>query len=159
MGNAHPSLFPYEPLPTADQELIIIAGNDAQFRKLCDALGAPELAEDARFARAEDRNRNRDVLRPLLVERLRTRTANEWFHTLSAAGLACGPINTIDGGFSVAEELGLEPVVHVGSGDAAVPMVRNPLRFSATPAAYRLPPPGLDEHGAEIRTWLEDGRG
>src|SRR5919204_451261 len=83
MGNAHPSLFPYEPLPTADQDLIIIAGNDGQFRNLCEALGVPELATDDRFARAEDRNRNREILRPLLVERLRTRTANDWFHALS----------------------------------------------------------------------------
>ena len=141
MGNAHPSLFPYEPLPTADQDLIIIAGNDGQFRKLCDALGLPELPNDPRFARAEDRNRHREVLRPLLVERLRTRTGTEWFHTLSAAGLACGPINTIDGGFAVATELGLDPVVQLGSGADALRMMRNPITFSATPPRYHLPPP------------------
>ena len=154
MGNGHPSLFPYEPLPTADQELIIIAGNDAQFRKLCEVLGAPELSQDPRFARAEDRNRNRETLRPLLVERLRTRTANDWFHALSDAGLACGPINTIDGGFRVATELGLEPVVQVGSGDNTVPMVRNPITFSATPPRYDLPPPTLGQDNETIRAWL-----
>jgi crotonobetainyl-CoA:carnitine CoA-transferase CaiB-like acyl-CoA transferase len=154
MGNAHPSLFPYEPLPTADQELIVIAGNDGQFRKLCDVLGAPALADDPRFARAEERNRNRAALRPLLVERLRTRTANDWFHALSAAGLACGPINTIDGGFRVATELGLEPVVQVGTGAGAVPMVRHPITFSATPPRYDLPPPALGQDNEAIRAWL-----
>src|ERR671932_2060297 len=145
MGNGHPSLFPYEPLPTADLDLIIIAGNDGQFRKLCDALGLPERAEDSRFARAENRNRNRETLRPLLVQRLRTRTADEWFHALSAAGLACGPINTIDGGFRVAEELGLQPVARVGDGDNAVATVRNPISLSATPPRYDLPPPALGQ--------------
>ena len=55
MGNAHPSLFPYEPLPTADGDLIVTAGNDGQFRKLCEVLGLPELADDPRFARNADR--------------------------------------------------------------------------------------------------------
>src|SRR5437588_8459464 len=119
MGNAHPSLFPYEPLPTADQDLIIIAGNDGQFRKLCEALDLAQLADDPRFARSPQRNRNRETLRPLLVELLRTRTANDWLHALSTAGLACGPINTIDGGFAVATELGLDPVVELGSGAEA----------------------------------------
>jgi crotonobetainyl-CoA:carnitine CoA-transferase CaiB-like acyl-CoA transferase len=154
MGNAHPSLFPYEPLPTADLDLIIIAGNDSQFRKLCEVLGVSELASDTRFARAEDRNRNREVLRPLLIERLRTRTADEWFHALSAAGLACGPINTIDGGFRVAEELGLQPVARVGDGDNAVATVRNPISLSATPPRYDLPPPALGQDSDAIRAWL-----
>ncbi|SFL43759.1 CaiB/BaiF CoA transferase family protein [Geodermatophilus ruber] len=154
MGNSHPSLFPYEPLPCADGDLIITAGNNGQFRKLVEVLGVPELADDPRFLRNEDRNANRDQLRPLLVERLRTRTKMEWFRDIIAAGVPCGPINTVDQGVAFAEEVGLDPVVTVGEGAAAVPSVRNPIRFSATPADYRLPPPGLDEHGAEIREWL-----
>ena len=70
MGNSHPSLFPYEPLPCSDGDLIITAGNDGQFRKLCEVLGLPGLAEDPRFAHNQDRTANRDQLRPLLVERL-----------------------------------------------------------------------------------------
>jgi crotonobetainyl-CoA:carnitine CoA-transferase CaiB-like acyl-CoA transferase len=155
MGNAHPSLFPYEPLPTADGDLIITAGNDGQFRKLTVALGIPELADDPRFGRNQDRTANREELRPLLVERLATRTKQEWFRDLLAAGVACGPINTIAEGVAFAEELGLDPVVTVGEGDAAVPSIRNPLTFSATPTHYVLPPPRLDEHGSEIRAWLE----
>jgi crotonobetainyl-CoA:carnitine CoA-transferase CaiB-like acyl-CoA transferase len=154
MGNSHPSLFPYEPLPCSDGDLIITAGNSGQFRKLVEVLGVPELADDPRFLRNEDRTANRDQLRPLLVERLRTRTKQEWFRDIIAAGVPCGPINTVDQGVAFAEEVGLDPVVTVGEGDAAVPSVRNPIRFSATPADYRLPPPSLDEHGAEIREWL-----
>jgi crotonobetainyl-CoA:carnitine CoA-transferase CaiB-like acyl-CoA transferase len=152
MGNAHPSLFPYEPLPTADGELIIIAGNDGQFRKLCQVLDLPDLPNDPRFLHNQDRTANREALRPLLVERLSRRTKDEWFRELLAAGVPSAPINTVDGGVALAEELGLDPVVTVGG----VPTVRNPIRFSSTAADYRLPPPGLDEHGEEIRAWLTE---
>lgn len=154
MGNSHPSLFPYEPMPTGSKDMIITAGNDVQFRKLCGVLGAPELADDARFAKAGDRTANREELRPLLVERLKLRPADEWFTDLVKAGVPCGPINTVDDGIRFAEEIGLEPVAIAGEGDAGMPTIRNPLRFSATPPRYTLPPPGLDEHGAEIRRWL-----
>ena len=154
MGNSHPSLFPYDALPTADKELIVTAGNDGQFRKLCAVLGLDELVDDARFRRNQDRTARRGELRPLLVERLSTRTADEWFRELIAAGVPCGPINTVNDGVAFAEELGLDPVVQVGEGDSAVPSIRNPITFSETPARYVLPPPGLDEHGAEIRSWL-----
>ena len=70
MGNAHPSLYPYEPLPTGDGDLIVTAGNDGQFRKLCEVLGIPDLASDPRFAHNEDRTANRHLLRPMLIERL-----------------------------------------------------------------------------------------
>lgn len=156
MGNAHPSLFPYEPLPAADGELIVTAGNDGQFRKLCDVLGIPDLIDDPRFAHNQDRTANREQLRPLLVERLATRSKMEWFRDLTAAGVPCGPINTIDGGVAFAEEMGLDPVVDAGHGEHAVPGIRNPIRFSHTPPRYELPPPVLDEHGAQIRRWLTD---
>jgi crotonobetainyl-CoA:carnitine CoA-transferase CaiB-like acyl-CoA transferase len=158
MGNSHPSLFPYEPLPCADGDLIITAGNDGQFRKLCAVLGIPELSDDPRFGRNQDRTANRDQLRPLLVARLATRTKQEWFRDLLAAGVACGPINSVAEGVAFATELGLDPVVSVGEGDRAVPSIRNPVTFSATPARYVLPPPRLDEHGSEIRAWLEGPR-
>jgi crotonobetainyl-CoA:carnitine CoA-transferase CaiB-like acyl-CoA transferase len=155
MGNAHPSLFPYEPLPTGDGELIVTAGNDTQFRKLCEVIGAPELADDPRFARNEGRTANRAELKPLLAERMSQRTAAEWFADLIGAGVPCGPINTVDRGIAFAEEIGLEPVVVTGHGEAAVRAMRHPLTFSVTPPRYDLPPPRLDEHGEEIRAWLD----
>ena len=154
MGNSHPSLFPYEPLPTADGDLVIAAGNDAQFRNLCTVLGAPELADDERFAVNSGRTANRDTLRPLLVDRLKQKTAAEWFEELIAAGVPCGPINSVAGGIKFAEQIGLEPVVFAGKGDKAVPGIRSAFRFSHTAPRYELPPPTLDEHGDEIRAWL-----
>lgn len=154
MGNAHPSLFPYEPLPAADGEIVIVAANDPQFRKLATALGREELVDDERFRSTENRNLNRDELRPLLVDALANKTIAEWFDILSAAGVACGPINTIDGGVALAEKLGLDPVVHVGDGDAAIPMIRNAISFSLTPAQYISPAPRLGADNDSIRAWL-----
>jgi crotonobetainyl-CoA:carnitine CoA-transferase CaiB-like acyl-CoA transferase len=154
MGNSHPSLFPYDALPAADRELIITAGNDGQFRKLCEVLGVPDLVDDPRFRGNQERTANREELRALLVERLRTRTADAWFRELIAAGVPCGPINTVDGGVAFAERVGLDPVVRIGPD--AVPSVRHPITFSETPARYTLPPPELNEHGDGIRAWLAE---
>lgn len=155
MGNAHPSVFPYEPLPTADNDLIVAAPNDGQFRKLCDVLDLPGIPQDPRFVHNADRTRNREELRPILAERLSRQGALKWFEALTAVGVPCGPINTIDGGFAMAQRFGLDPVVDVGEGGRAVPTTRHPIRFSATPVSYGLPPPELDEHGVELRRWLE----
>jgi crotonobetainyl-CoA:carnitine CoA-transferase CaiB-like acyl-CoA transferase len=150
MGNAHLSLFPYEPLPTGDGDLIVVAGNDGQFRKLVTALDVPELAADERFDSVGKRNDQREQLRPLLLERLATRSAKEWFTILSDAGVPCGPINDVRGGVELAEALGLEPVVLAGG----MPTVRNPIRLSATPPRYELAPPALDADGDQVRAWL-----
>ena len=153
MGNAHLSLFPYEPLPTGAGELIVIAGNDAQFRRLAEVLDIAEVAGDPRFATVGARNDNRETLRPILLDRLATKSAHEWFDILTANGIPCGPINDVRGGVELATEIGLEPVVDSGG----IPTVRNPIRMSATPARYHLAPPRLDEHGDEIRAWLAAG--
>ncbi|GAA1925105.1 CaiB/BaiF CoA-transferase family protein [Arthrobacter gandavensis] len=156
MGNAHPSLFPYEPLPTADDDLVVAAGNNAQFTRLCEVLGIPEVALDPRFAENGDRTARREELRPLLTNQLTTHPASYWFDRLNAAGVPCGPINTVAQGVEYAQELGLEPVVHAGSGENSVPVVRNPVTYSATPPRYDLAPPGLGEHTERIRAWLSD---
>jgi crotonobetainyl-CoA:carnitine CoA-transferase CaiB-like acyl-CoA transferase len=159
MGNSHPSLFPYDPFPTADGYLIVAAGNDEQFRKLAAVLGVPELADDPRFARNAGRTANREELRPLLARRLAERTSAEWFEILNGAGVPCGPINTVGEGIAFADRIGLEPVVTAGPGESGIPVIRHPVSFSATPPSYPLPPPALDEHGAEIRAWLASGAG
>ena len=115
MGNAHPSLFPYDALPTADRELIITAGNDGQFRKLCEVLGLPELVDDPRFRGNQDRTAQpRGAARAARASGSAPGTADEWFTELIAAGVPCGPINTVDGGVAFAERLGLDPVVRIG---------------------------------------------
>ncbi len=154
MGNAHPSLFPYETMPVADREMIIAAGNDRQFRALCEVLGMPDVPDDPDFATNAGRTRNRERLRPLLLERLATWKADDLFLALNRAGVPCGPINSIAEGVELAESLGLAPRVDVGSGDRAVTVIRNPITFSDAEVRYEYPPPRLGEHDDEIDEWL-----
>ena len=153
-GNAHPSVYPYEPLATSDGEIVVAVGNDGQFRRFCEVIGAPELADDPRFAHNQDRTRHSDVLRPLLVERLKLRTKAEWFEDLLGEGVPCGPINTIDQGVAFAEQLGLDPVVRLPFDGGELGTMRNPIGLSGTSPTYRLAPPKLGEHSEEIRRWL-----
>ncbi|KQR63758.1 carnitine dehydratase [Arthrobacter sp. Leaf337] len=155
MGNEHPSIYPYEPLPTADGEIVLAIGNDRQFRALCGVMGAPHLATDPRFGTPPGRSHNRAALRPLLVDLLATRPASDWFDIFTQAGLPCAPINDVRGGIEFAERIGLEPVVQVGAGEGAIPGVRNPITFSETPASYDLVPPGIDADRGDILGWLD----
>jgi crotonobetainyl-CoA:carnitine CoA-transferase CaiB-like acyl-CoA transferase len=154
MGNAHPSLFPYETMPTADRDMIITAGNDRQFRALCEVLGIPEVADDPQFATNADRTRNREQLRVILVAELAKWKADDLFVALNKAGVPCGPINTIAEGVELAESLGLAPRVELGTGDRAVSLVRNPIGFGDAELSYDLPPPELGEHSDDIKAWL-----
>jgi len=159
MGNAHPSLFPYEALPTKDRDLIIAAGNDKQFRALCKVLEIESVADDSRFTANSDRTANREQLRPLLLARLAEWAADDLFIALNKVGVPCGPINTIGDGVELAEKLGLKPRIAVGEGDRKVDLIRNPITFSEGELSYELPPPQLGEHSDEIRKWLEETQG
>ena len=158
MGNAHPSLFPYEAMPTKDRDLIIAAGNDKQFRALCKVLGIEHLADDPRFTINADRTKNREELRPHLLEALAQWNSDDLFYALNDVGVPCGPINSIGDGVELAEKLGLEPRVSVGEGDRKVDLVRNPITFSTGELSYTMPPPKLGEHSEEIRNWLSRGK-
>ena len=152
MGNSHPSLFPYEPLPCADGDLIITAGNDGQFRKLVEVLGVPELADDPRFARNEDRTANRDELRPLLVERLRTRTEDGVVPRHHRRRRAVRADQHHRRGRRLRR--GASASTRWSTSARATPPSRRCATRSPSPRPrrdYRLPPPALDEHGDEIR--------
>ncbi|MGA1556486.1 MAG: CaiB/BaiF CoA transferase family protein [Ilumatobacteraceae bacterium] len=157
MGNAHPSVYPYQPMPTKDRDVIITAANDRQFRSLCKVLGIEEIADDERFRLNADRTANREELHPILLERLAEWSADDLFIALNRAGVPCGPINSIGEGIALAEQLGLEPRVTLGEGDRQVDLVRNPISFSGAEPTYRLPPPELGEHSDDIRAWLSTG--
>ncbi|SMY12017.1 CaiB/BaiF CoA transferase family protein [Brevibacterium jeotgali] len=159
MGNEHPSLYPYQPMPTKDGDLIIACGNDRQFGMLSNGVGRPEWLEDDRFATAFPRNRHRKDLEPLLTEALSHRTAQEWYEILSAAGLPCAPINTIEQGVQLAESMGLDPVAEAGSGDRVIPTVRNPITMSKTQVSYDLAPPTLGQDSERVRAWLSTPAG
>ncbi|MBA4863375.1 CoA transferase [Streptomyces sp. PSKA54] len=166
LGNAHPSIAPYETFPTADRPLALAVGNDGQFVALAAVLGCPGLADDDRFRTNPGRVAHRAELRKLLGERLLTAGADHWSATLLAAGVPAGPVNTLDEAFAFAHRLGLPGIVSVpvpvpvdgsadGSTDGSAPapvsrQVAHPIALSESPAQYRLPPPGLGEHTAEV---------
>jgi crotonobetainyl-CoA:carnitine CoA-transferase CaiB-like acyl-CoA transferase len=154
MGNEHPSMYPYAPMQTGDGMLIVATGNDAQFVRLCAALGIPGIALDPKFAKTRQRNANRDELREILHARLATQSAAQWFSELTAAGLPCAPIQDVRGGVDFAEQLGLQPVVLAGSGTRKIPTVRHPVEYSRTPVDYSLAPPELNESSELVRRWL-----
>ena len=152
MGNAHPSIEPFGTYRAADGELMICVGNDRQFQALVAELGVPELAADARFSTNAARVEHRDLLRPELEGRLGRRSCAEWSGVLNDAGVPAGPIQTVPEAFAYARGLGLDVV----DDHDEVRTVTFPARLSRTPALTRRRPPDLDEHGAEIRAWLDE---
>ena len=154
MGNAHPSIAPYEVLAARDRPMVVAVGNDGQFARLAAVIGAPAIAADPRFATNTERVRNRMALRALLEARLGERDADAWQEDLTAAGVPCGPINDVAQGFALAERLGLEPVVTLVDGPRRVRQVANPVRFSATPIAYGGAPPAIGADRAEVLAML-----
>ena len=156
MGNAHPNIVPYQDFPTADGHMIITVGNDNQFASFCTALGQPEWASLERFATNPQRVRHRDELVGLIRERTVGRTTDEWIAVMEAAGVPCGPINSLDRVFAdpqvQARELRVE-MAHPLAG--TVPLVANPIHMSASPVGYVRPPPTLGEHTEEVlESWL-----
>ncbi len=144
MGNAHPSIAPYDLYATAAGEICLAVGNDRQFAALCEVLGAPELATDERFRGNAERVGNRETLRAELERRLATAPAHEWAERLTAARVPAGTVNDIAAAFALAERIGLDPIVEIDREDGtAAALSRNPIRLSETPATYRLPPPSL----------------
>ncbi|WP_270239197.1 CaiB/BaiF CoA transferase family protein [Kocuria marina] len=158
LGNDHPSLYPYGPFPTADKDLIITVGNDAQFRRFVGVLGLPDLADDPRFATMEQRNEHRDTLRPVLVEALTREPSETWTDRLRAVGVPCAPILTIAEGVDYAASLGLDPVVDTGTGERVVPTIKNPAAFSRTPVRYDKAPPELGADREAVTSWLRRRR-
>ncbi|WP_299374995.1 CoA transferase [uncultured Tateyamaria sp.] len=143
-GNAHPNIVPYDAFEASDGHVLVAVGNDAQFVRFCDAVGASELGADPRFATNLLRIENRTTLIPALRMQLATLTKDDILTRLRAAKVPCGPIH------DVAEALGSDQARARGTvvdvprddvADGAVQLLANPLKFSATPVRYRRPPP------------------
>jgi crotonobetainyl-CoA:carnitine CoA-transferase CaiB-like acyl-CoA transferase len=145
LGNAHPSISPYEVYQTLDRPIVVAVGNDGQFGKLCQELGIAEISTDPKFATNPNRVANRVELSEILVKQFLQHGADHWWKLLSNAGVPCGPINSISEAFALAESLGLDPIVTINQEGEARKQVANPITFSATPVRYAVAPPSLDE--------------
>ena len=150
-GAAHPSIVPYQALQTKDGYLIVGCGNEKLWQAFCQVLEASDLATDPRFQSNADRVQHRDVLIPLLEDRLARKTMAEWDRLVGAAGIPCGPIYPMDQVFSDPQvvHLGLvQEVPHPTAGK--VKLVRHPATMDGAPFPVRLPPPLLGQHTEEV---------
>ena len=151
LGNAHPSIVPYEAFETADGEIAIAVGSERQWPRFCEELGLAGLAGDERFATNAARVENRDSLRPILAERFRSEVSATWLARLTAADIPSGPINDIVTAFDSEQAQAREmtvPVDHPRLGRTL--QVGLPFELSATPASIRSAPPLLGEQTDEI---------
>ncbi len=150
-GGVHPSVVPSQVFECADGHVIVVAANNAQFRKLCDAVGRPEIAQDQRFATNPARVRNRATLTPLLETIFRSRPVADWTAALVRAGVSCGPIHSIDRVFDDPQVRARGMVVKVPYAPAGtLQMMASPIRMSETPPESSRPPPLLGEHQREF---------
>ena len=152
MGNAHPNLAPYQPFACSDGMVIIAVGNDGQFRNLARALGVEALGQDPRFATNALRVENRIALSASLSALTAGFTMKGLMAALEAAGVPCGPVNTVDQVFDEPQALHRGLVVEQSRDDLAQPVrtVASPIRLSKTPVGYDAPPPRLGQHTDEV---------
>lgn len=155
-GNAHPTIVPYQSFKTADSFLVLGAASESIWKRLCPALGRPDLTDDSRFAKNANRVENRKELIALLSEIFLARSTESWVAALTNADVPCAPVQTIDQVFAAPQVLHrkmLEEIEHPTAGK--IKLAGIPVKFSNTPASVRLPPPLLGQHNDDIlSSWL-----
>ena len=154
MGNAHPTIVPYQTFDASDKEIAVAVGNDAQFEKLCEAIGREDLAADERYATNPDRVANREELVEILQKEFSKRTAEEWLGSLRQAGVLCGPVNTLAEVFADEHVLSsgiLRDVDHPAAG--TLKMLASPVLVDGERPRIRRPPPTLAQHTEEVEGW------
>ncbi len=151
LGNAHPNIVPYQAFATRDGHIILAVGNDRQFARFCELAGQPNLAHHPDFATNRARVTNRHDLVPIVAHLVSKQLSDWWLENLAAAGVPCGPINTLEQVFADPQvrhrhmQVALD---HPQAGSA--PSVANPVKFSATPVQYREAPPMLGQHSDKV---------
>jgi formyl-CoA transferase len=154
-GNGAPSVSPSNVFRCRDGHIIMVAGNDAQFRKLCGVLGEPTLASDPRYLTNALRVTNRDALMTDLNRLFGAQTKAHWLQVLAQSDLVAGPINDMADVFaeSQIQARGLVTQALHGSG-GTVPILTSPMRLSGTPLDRYTAPPRSGEHTLEVLTSL-----
>jgi crotonobetainyl-CoA:carnitine CoA-transferase CaiB-like acyl-CoA transferase len=150
LGNAHPSIVPYQAFATRDGHVVVAVGNDAQFARLAGVVGRPELARDARFATNAARVEHREDLVAILAPLLAARETGTWVRALDEADVPAGPINDLAQVFADPQVRHRALRVEVPApGGGAAPVVRSPIRLSRTPVHHG-PIPRLGQHTREV---------
>ena len=151
LGNQHPNIVPYQVFPTKDGYMVLSVGNDATFKRFCEAVGMEHLLADPRFATNPARVENRQLVTDTLTPVMQRETTDAWVTKLEALKIGCGPINTLKQVFDDphVQARGMEVQMEHSSGEK-VTVIANPVRLSETPADYRIAPPLLGEHTSEV---------
>jgi crotonobetainyl-CoA:carnitine CoA-transferase CaiB-like acyl-CoA transferase len=150
-GNKHPNIQPQDVFPVRDGHIVLACGNDGQYRKFCEGIGRPELADDPRFVDNKSRVVNLAILHPIICEALKTRDLAEWLREFESRGVPCGPINTIPMVFEdpqVKHRQMLRDLPHPLAGK--VPQVVSPMNFKNAPLSFDRAPPLLGEHTKDV---------
>ncbi|WP_108836284.1 CaiB/BaiF CoA-transferase family protein [Tateyamaria sp. Alg231-49] len=160
-GNAHPNIVPYDAFEASDGHVLIAVGNDAQFARFCDALGVPELAQDARFVTNLGRIENRESLIPTLRPILSKMAKADILQMLQAVKVPCGPIHDVAEALASEQAQARGTVVEVERDDVAdghVRLLANPLKFSATPVRYDRAPPRFGQDTQAVLATLKSAK-
>ncbi len=151
LGTRHPSITPFDAFKSKDGAVIVGAGNDRLWEKLCDIIGLPELKADERFRSNALRTRNFADLYPYLDDAFAARTTAEWIAALDAAGIPCGPLNTIDKVVADPQIAARDMIVTTDHPVAGpVTMAGLPIKLSVTPGSIDRPAPMLGQHAGEL---------
>ncbi len=157
LGNQHPNIVPYQVFATADGHIVLSIGNDPTFTRFCENFGLAALLEDDRFRTNAARVANRQLVTDTLSPVLAQQTTSWWITQLEALSIGCGPINRLSEVFAdpqVQARGMVVEVAHPSSPSGVAKVIANPIRLSATPAAYRLGPPTLGEHTGAVLSAL-----
>ena len=152
LGARHPSITPFEAFATATGSIIIAAGNDALYQKLCAAIGRPDLAADPSYRTNELRNRREPELKAEIERELKKKPAEDWIEIIGKGGVPCGPINTVDRALAHPQVEARNMLITVEDPKAGtLKLTGNPLKFSAfADPPTRAPAPALDADRAKL---------
>jgi len=158
LGNAHPSLAPYEPYLAADGYVVVAVANPRLWSRFCAALGAEALEHDPRFASNTDRLANRAALNACIHDFFKDQTVDSLLERLGAAGVPCGRVRTIDQVLRDPQLAARQMLIDIPTGAGAVKMPGNPIKLSAVPVLAAAPPPALGQHTEDVRRSIERTR-
>ncbi|WP_281971815.1 CaiB/BaiF CoA transferase family protein [Ruegeria faecimaris] len=149
-GNGHPNIVPYDVYETADGHVILAVGNDSQFRRFCEFIGQPDLADDVRFATNPARLENRDALNALLRPAVQSYDTTTVIAELEARKVPVGPVQTLDQVFDTEQVAARQMQIAMQAAPAEVKLIGNPLKLSRTPVTYRTAPPQFGADTAAV---------
>jgi len=154
-GNQHPNIVPYQAFAAKDGHLLVAVGNDSQFKRFCDVIGTPALAEDPAFATNRARITNREALLPQIEMQMARMGKQELLDAMKSNNVPCGEINNLEEVFDSPQVAARGMRVKMDHPHSEIELIGNPVKFSKTPVSYRKAPPlcGADTDEV-IEDWL-----